>query len=344
MVGAQDDTQAERRPIRIVIVALVILLVIILIFLLVLWGRDPVLVSPRKSGLESVSVITGPGSGDFPLFDRPLAAAFAPTGDIYVSDTGNGRICVFTEKGRFQREFGRVVTDTPPAQRAGALKQPAGIAVAEDGTVYVADLRGGFVMVYNSRGRYLRSFKPAGVAQAVAGWGPTDVAVSEDRIAVTDAGSVTLFSLDGQFNSSITEVRPNSPLVRPNGVAFTSDGSVVVADTNNARVAAFGPDGERLWVLENDSASGNAVGLPRGLSVAEDGSIVVADAFRFALIRISDEGQFLGEFGQRGSQAGSFEFPNDVDMRKDLALVADKENGRVQVVRLVGVFAEGNPQ
>ncbi len=61
----------------------------------------------RVSVPRPVLAIPGPGKGDAPEFARPLAAAWAPNGDIYVSDTGNGRICVFTGAGRFVREFGR---------------------------------------------------------------------------------------------------------------------------------------------------------------------------------------------------------------------------------------------
>jgi DNA-binding beta-propeller fold protein YncE len=310
-----------------------------LIVLLYLLRQDPVPVTLQAPGLESLLVIDGPGRGDFPVFERPLAAAYGPTGDIYVSDTGHGRVCVFTDKGRFLREFGRVVTDTPTPQRVGALSQPAGLAVSDDGTVYVADLRLGSIMVFDDSGDFVRALRPSGEASTTAAWAPTDVALADNVVAAAHASGVTLFTPAGRLRKEITAFG-GVPLVRPNGVAFAEDGTVVVSDTRNVRVVAFDVRGGERWILEGGAGVDQVFALPRGLSVAQDGSVLIADAFRFALVRVSDSGEYLGTFGKRGVLPTEFQFPNDVDMRRDSVLVADKENNRVQVLRMVGVFSE----
>ncbi len=319
---------------------LVFLLIALLVALLFFLNRPVEPIANGVKGLNPVMIIVGPGSGDKPKFARPLAAAWGPAGDIYISDTGNARITVFNGRGRFLREFGRVTTDTPKAQRAGELNQPAGIAVSGDGTVFVADLRGGRVVVFNKRGRLLRSIRPP-VSKGSSGWAPTDVALSEGVIAVTDAEGVVLFSEEGELRGRLNEVSPGSPFVRPNGIAFADDGALVISDTNQQRVVSMSTSGELFWVLGGNSDEPQAIGLPRGLSVADDGSIMVTDAFRFSIARISGDGEFLDHYGQRGDQPGSFEYPNDVDLRKDRALVADKENNRVQVLRLDGILGTG---
>jgi WD40 repeat protein len=216
------------------------------------------------------------------------------------------------------------------------LSQPAGLAVADDGSVYVADLRLGAVLVYDRRGNFLRSLGSTFALRVGGAFRPTDVAVSDGSVAIAGARGVVIVSTTGDLKQSLTQASPGSPFIRPNGVAFAPDGSLLVSDTNNARIVSLQPDGENLWVFDKNSSTGNALGLglPRGIAVAEDGSVLVADAFRFSIVRLSTDGDFVASWGEQGSGVGSFEFPNDVDVRGDRLLVADKENHRVQVLRV----------
>ena len=52
-----------------------------------------------RAGIEPVFSIVGPGKGAAPYFKRPMGAAFGLDGRIYVSDTGNNRVCVFNRDG-----------------------------------------------------------------------------------------------------------------------------------------------------------------------------------------------------------------------------------------------------
>jgi sugar lactone lactonase YvrE len=170
------------------------------------------------------------------------------------------------------------------------------------------------------------------------------VALADGALAVSDAEGVVLFSEEGEMQGRLTEVSPGSPFVRPNGVAFANDGSLIISDTNQRRVVSMSTTGELFWVLGGEADESQLMGLPRGLSVADDGSILVADAFRFAIAQVTGDGEFVNRYGSRGDQPGSFEYPNDIDLRKDRAVVADKENNRVQVFRLDGILGDsGNP-
>lgn len=327
-----EGSAIERGFTKWAIPALLLVLIALLIVILLLMMRpersSPVVTA--GAGLESVFVLTGPGTGDKPTFRRPLASAYGPQADIYVSDTGNGRICVFDRNGGFEREFGRLTADTPADERKETLEQPVGLAVDDDGFVYVADLQRGALLVFDDDGEYRDSFV------ARKGWRPTDVAVSDDTIAVADAQGITLLSFEGEVTDQLTQASPGSRFFRPNGVAFTAPDTLAVSDTNNARIVSIGVDGEAVWEFTGDAAAGRVVGLPRGIAAAPDGSIVYADAFRFALVRVSASGEFAATYGLRGTGPAAFEYPNDVDVRDDLALVADKDNNRVQVVRFIG--------
>ena len=105
------------------------LVAVLIAFIVVLLDRQdaPPAGPSTVSVAQALACDSGPGKGDAPEFARPLAAAWAPNGEIYVSDTGNGRICVFTGAGRYLREFGRA--DPKDADSVDVLQQPAGLAV-----------------------------------------------------------------------------------------------------------------------------------------------------------------------------------------------------------------------
>ena len=85
----------------------------------------------------------GSGRGEF---DRPFDVKFDTAGNMYVADRGNQRVQVMDSSGRFIREFGR-----------GKLSQPSGLLIA-DKYVYVSDIIGHCIVVYETSGQYVTSF------------------------------------------------------------------------------------------------------------------------------------------------------------------------------------------
>ena len=85
----------------------------------------------------------GSGRGEF---DKPFDVKFDTAGNMYVADGGNERVQVMDSSRRFIREFGR-----------GKLSQPSGLLIA-DKYVYVSDLSGHCIVVYETSGQYVTSF------------------------------------------------------------------------------------------------------------------------------------------------------------------------------------------
>jgi len=73
---------------------------------------------------------TGPGE-----FDLPYAIAIGPSGKIYVADSGNDRIQIFTADHQWILTFGE--TGTGPGQ----MDLPWGIAIDSNENVFVADAK-----------------------------------------------------------------------------------------------------------------------------------------------------------------------------------------------------------
>jgi DNA-binding beta-propeller fold protein YncE len=87
------------------------------------------------------------------------AIAVGPDGKVYVSDSGNARVEVFSAKGRFIRQFGSF------GEGAGQFLSPFDLAVDQAGNVYVTD----------DQRFNLQKFSPAGkVAWATRGDASSD--------------------------------------------------------------------------------------------------------------------------------------------------------------------------
>lgn len=339
-----------RRAFTLLAIALAVVLIGLLVYLLYFLGRPGGLAGePSRAGLQAIWTVSGPGAGDKPLFSRPMGIALGSRGRIYVTDSGNNRVCVFDSSGRFLFEFGSfgIAKPFPGGEMTyvpGSLNFPVGIDTDSAGRVYVASLRNDSIEVFDAEGRpVLQIPDPDAVVgagssgQGGRGIAVTDVAVHDDRVYATDQYQIVVFNREGELVDQWG--RPGSApdeLDHPNGLAVSEDGmAVYVADTNNNRVSAFTPSGELLWqvgVLEDRRE--RDIELPRGLCVLDDGSILAVDAFGFRLTRISPDGEIIGRYGQRGVMPAELNFPNDAESWRGFVILADKENGRIQMVRL----------
>ncbi len=83
--------------------------------------------------------------------------AFAPNGRIFISDGyANARILEYTPEGKRVREWGT------PGTGPGEFHLPHGIAVDENGVIYVADRENGRIERFDLQGRYLGEWSNLG--------------------------------------------------------------------------------------------------------------------------------------------------------------------------------------
>lgn len=108
-------------------------------------------------------------------FDRPMKAVILPDDRIAVVETGNRRVQLFSPSGAYEGVF--------EISRDAQLQSPRSIAADEYGFIYVADTKGGRVIVCSAAGRELRSIEEYEQERI----SPAAVAVSwNDRLYVAD--------------------------------------------------------------------------------------------------------------------------------------------------------------
>lgn len=139
-------------------------------------------------------MIGGPGeSTESGKLNYPTHAAVDPGGGIYVSDTLNFRVQMFTETGKYVHSFG-VLGDS-----VGSFDKIKGIAVDSGGHIYVADSAQDMVKIYNKEGRLLLYFGQKGRFYGMF-MQPSGLFIdTKDRIYVSDSlnGRVQAFQFLG---------------------------------------------------------------------------------------------------------------------------------------------------
>jgi sugar lactone lactonase YvrE len=198
------------------------------------------------------------GQGTQARFNAPYGIALGRNGNLLVADTLNHAVRSITPEGAVSTLAGMAQVAGASDGAAGAARfyLPYGIAVASDGTVFVAD----------SGNHAIRKISPAGMVVTVAGLAGT-------------SGSADGPGTTARFNS-------------PQGIALDANGTLYIADTLNATVRRLGLDGQVTTVAgvsgENGILTGTLPGRlyrPFGVAVTASGTVAVSSGNSVLAIR-----------------------------------------------------------
>jgi DNA-binding beta-propeller fold protein YncE len=212
------------------------------------------------------------------------------------------------------------------------------VAVAPDGSVYVADTWNHRIQHLSADGQVLATFGSNGQSLDLTQfWGPRDVAVDgQGRVFVVDTGNkrVVVFNDEGQPLGSFGGggLGPGQ-LDEPVGIAIGPQGRIFIADTWNRRIQVFDETSSNVfeptaeWPV--DAWFGQSLDNKPYLAVSDDGRVCVTDPEGYRVICFSTDGTFLTAWGDRGTGETQFGLPIGVAFQGSHLWVVDSGNSRI---------------
>ena len=146
--------------------------------------------------------------------------------------------------------------------------------------------------------------------------------------------SNTIFIVDKETGKVLNSWGANL-FIMPHGLTVDNDNNIWVTDVALQQVFKFNHEGQLLMKLGvaktpgDDSAHFN---LPTDVAVARDGSFYVSDGYENSrIVKFSNEGNYLFDWGKRGTGPGEFNIPHSISLDSHgNVYVADRENNRIQ--------------
>lgn len=307
-------------------------LVALLPILIVLLGAGCQPSGPEAPAYQFVQTWGGPGTRPG-QFQEPIGIDVAG-GEVFVSEAGNRRIQVFDRTGKVLRQIGPALANSDTLRRPmhiaaaestlyvpdfntdrvhvlslqGELQRsldasglepgfdaPGGVAVDEQGRLYVADFYHHRVLRFNEDGAFDRQW---GVTDST-GKAPERFTYPTDVAPLPDGG----FVVADAYNHRIKR--------------YDADGSLAWVRPENQN-----------WA---DSTKGT-FNVATAVTTGPEGHIFVADFYNHRIQEFTPDGQFVRMVGERGTGKGQFERPVDVAFdAKGRLYVVDFGNDRIQV-------------
>jgi DNA-binding beta-propeller fold protein YncE len=334
-----------RRRILIVILILLVLLLSAVGYFVVRLARPAG--SPTSSelpkGVTWVRSFYSFGPGVDQALVSPTATDIGSDGTIWTI-ASKRYIVGFSPSGQVRRV---IAPQLGPGE--GQVTSLEGVAVGDDGSVYVTDFGNNRIDVFSAAGAFVRSW----AVQL-----PQVIDVKGNRVAVAASNGIGLFDTSGKLIAKWgSRGTGNDQVDLPHGILIGQDNNVYVADTHNRRVTAFSANGRILWRIADPNKTGanlastdasvpvvngvkQSLFLPTGLAQDSAGHLLLTDTFSFevAVMDPKAKGRIIARYGEEGQRDGQFAYPTGVsyDRDRDWIAVADTSNNRVQIIRIPG--------
>jgi peptidylamidoglycolate lyase len=129
----------------------------------------------------------------------------------------------------------------------------------------------------------------------------------------------------------------------PHGLRTDRDDNIWVTDIGLHQVMKFSHDGNLLMTVGVKGEPGldrKHFDKPTDIAFAPDGSVYVSDGYgNSRVVKLSAKGEFLLDWGRKGSKPGEFDLPHGISTDSEgRVYVADRSNARVQVFKGDGTF------
>jgi sugar lactone lactonase YvrE len=256
---------------------------------------------------------------------RPEGVACDSRGRVVIADTGNGRLLFFAfQDGKLSG--GSEV-------KLSQLSAPSLVHITSTGELYVLD----------STQRRIVRLGPEGEFKAVLGLDgvppPATVVLKSFAIDAADnvyavdvfSARVLVLNAQGQFQRAV-------PLPAESGfsseLAVDSAGTMFLMDSIKRRLFSAGKDATEFSQLGGDLA-GQVATIPTYLA-ASKGILFIAEGSGSSIVALGRDGSFLSRQLTHGWEEGALNHPSQLCVNeKDEVFIADRDNSRIQIFRLV---------
>ncbi len=268
---------------------------------------------------------------------EPMKIAVSDDGQrVYVSDYGQGLVYRFELE---KKELTLLGQDR-------SFVRPFGVALDAAENLYVAEQGARRVTVLDRGGEVVKIFSHPDLER------PADIAIDRERglLYVADPArkespehTVKVFDLAGNLIRKVGEGKGacEGCLYFPTYLTVDREGRLYVANTMNARIDVFDPDGKFLRRFGERGTSFGMFDRPKGVALDSFGNLYVVDSGWSNVQIFNPKGDVLLFFGGRGAYPGLLKNPNGIAIDgKNRIYVADYLNYRVSVYELVNTTAE----
>jgi DNA-binding beta-propeller fold protein YncE len=274
------------------------------------------------------------------ILNQPRGIDIAPDGTIYVADSKDNQIKQFTTGGTLLNNWGAFGSLTDESALGGTFYEPWDVAVAPDGSVYVADTWNHRIQKFTSDGIFITMWGYFAQGDSSQGyWGPRSLTIDTDgNVYFSDTGNkrIVVFDKDGNFlaqfgGSGTSYGQFNEPV----GIALDENNQLYIADTWNHRVQVLVPDLElntstTLMSWDVDGWFGESTDNKPYIAVSAQGNIFVSDPEGSLILEYSSAGELLHVWDLRGVVDDEIVMPVDIEFSTDGTMwVSDATNNMI---------------
>jgi hypothetical protein len=222
-------------------------------------------------------------------FNGPFDVLDMGNGNLYVSEYRGNVISRWNAKGERLKNIGGT------GRGEGQLLGPQYLAADGKGFLYVTDWGNARVNKYDLDGNFILSIP--GLS------GPSGIVVHEDRVFISENGKkrVSIYDPNGNFLRSLGE----GTLRSPEGLSFTPEGRLLVADSNTIFEADI--ENER-WTVKADTSSRTRRLIQQ--DVTPNGDILGVDFDQNLVVFLSDSVSLTTGYVVRVDRVNSVKFPD----------------------------------
>ena len=273
------------------------------------------------------------------------------TGYIWVGDMPDYRLQVFNPQATtFATQIVMVRPDPAVPPPNGAFNGPRGVALDQNGNVFVTDTYNQRIEKFDSSGAFVTAWGTRGRSDPFAFNYPRMLAVDRNDgtvvVADTDNHRIEKFSNDGTtrlwavggLGSTLGKFK------NPHGLDVGPDGKIYVADSRNNRVVVMNSSGTPLYAFGSAGTGNGQFKFPRGIVLDDNGTpgdtsddtLWVVDSVNDVVQHFTVTGTFLSKFGGKcptptTCQPTQFDGPFDIAATGGYLFVADAGQHFVRV-------------